>query len=256
VNQGRRSHYDQRDLAAVSVLALTALTAVALDLHPLLRVVLAVPLVLFLPGYAILSALAPARPLEAIERVLVSLGLSFAVTIVVGILLALTPVRLSALSWAITLAGLTLAGCAIAWVRRVRARIEGPRIPRLTSPPAAAALMLIAALIAGNALVGNSVGAVGQDEPAPEQLWMVPAASPGQIRLGMRAGPGGGEYALRLSSGGEVIQSYDLTLAEGEAWEQLVIVPEQAQGHALVARLYSATDGAELRFVFLQAPSP
>jgi hypothetical protein len=116
--------------------------------------------------------------------------------------------------------------------------------------------MLIAALIAGNALVGNSVGAVGQDKPAPEQLWMVPAGSPGEIRLGMRAGPGGGEYALRLSSGGEVMQTYELTLAEGEVWEQLVMVPEEAQHRALVARLYRATDGTELRFVFLQEPSP
>jgi hypothetical protein len=256
VNQLRRSHFDQRDLAAVSVLALIALAAVAFDLHPLMRMVLAVPLVLFLPGYAVLSALAPARPLEAVERVLVSLGLSFAATIVIGLVLALTPVRLSALSWAIALAALTLTGSAIAWVRRVRARIAGPQFPRLATPPAAAALMLIAALIAGNALVGNSVGAVGQDEPAPDQLWMVPAGSPGQIRLGMRAGPGGGEYALRLSSGGEVIQTYELSLAEGEVWEQSVILPVEAQDRALVARLYRATDDTELRFVFLQEPSP
>jgi hypothetical protein len=256
VNQQGRNRFDQRDLAAVSLLALTALAAVALDLHPLLRVVLAVPLVFFLPGYAVLSALAPARPLEAIERVLVSLGVSFVVTIVAGILLALTPVRLSALSWAVTLTGLTLAGSVIAWLRRVRARIEGPHLPRLTSPPAAAALMLIAALIAGNALLGNSVGAVGQDNPAPEQLWLVPAESPDAVRLGMRAGPGGGEYDLRLSSGGEVIQSFDLTLAQGEVWERLVVVPEQARANALVARLNRATDGTELRFVFLQPPTP
>ncbi|MGH9422140.1 MAG: hypothetical protein ACRD3J_19340, partial [Thermoanaerobaculia bacterium] len=93
-----------------------------------------------------------------------------------------------------------------------------------------------------------------QDKPAPDQLWMVPAGPSGEVRLGMRAGPGGGNYAIRLSSAGDVIQSFELTLAEGETWERLVVVPAQDLQLALVARLYSGTDGAELRFVFLQPP--
>jgi hypothetical protein len=81
----------------------------------------------------------------------------------------------------------------------------------------------------------------------------VPAGE--EVRLGMRAGPGGGQYEVRLSSAGEVIQNFDLTLAEGEAWERLVVVPADARQHALVARLYRGTDGVELRFVFLQPPT-
>jgi hypothetical protein len=211
--------------------------------------------VLFLPGYALLNALTPGRSLDPIERVLVSLGLSFAATIVAGILLAVTPIRLSAISWALTLAGLTLAGSVIAWVRRARAGIQAPDIPRLTASRGAVALMLIAALIAGDALLGNSLEAAQQDKPAPEQLWMVPAGPADEVRLGMRAGPGGGNYSIRLSSAGNVIESFQLTLAEGETWERLVIVPAQTSQDALVARLYSATDGAELRLVFLQPPN-
>jgi hypothetical protein len=253
VNERRQGHFYQRDLAVVGVLALIALAAVFFELHPLLRVVFAVPLVLFLPGYALLSALAPARSLEPIERLLVSLGLSFAATIVAGLLLAMTPFRLSPLSWAVMLAGVTLVASAVAWLRRVRAGIEGPQFPRLAARPGALALMLVAALIAGDALLGNSLAAVQQDKPAPEQLWLVPAGE--EVRLGMRAGPGGGQYEVRLSSAGEVIQNFDLTLAEGEAWERLVVVPADARQHALVARLYRGTDGVELRFVFLQPPT-
>lgn len=56
------------------------------------RIVLALPVVLFIPGYCLIAALFPARPdLDLIERVALSFGLSIAVAPLIGLGLNYTP---------------------------------------------------------------------------------------------------------------------------------------------------------------------
>jgi hypothetical protein len=250
------AYLDQRDLALAGVIALAALAAVSLEVTPVLRVALAVPLVLFLPGYAVGAALLPSRSLEPIERFLVSLGLSFGLTILVGIALGLSPAGLGPLSWAVSLAGVTLVGCLVALARRVRARIAGPGFARPVVPLGGALLILLASVLLADVLLGARLVALQQEAPAPEQLWMLRGDAPEDVRLGVRAGPGGGEYTVRLSSAGELVQRFDLELAEGETWQTLASVPAEATRRPLVARLYRAGSEIELRFVVLQPESP
>ena len=78
---------------------LIILVAITLLLFPaaaftsgVLRIILGLPLVLFIPGYILLSALFPGRgSLSGIQRITFSIGLSIAVAIIIGIILNFTP---------------------------------------------------------------------------------------------------------------------------------------------------------------------
>ncbi len=62
-----------------------------------LRIILGLPIVLFIPGYILLSALFPNRgSLSGIERITFSIGLSIAVAVIIGVILNFTP-------WGITI---------------------------------------------------------------------------------------------------------------------------------------------------------
>lgn len=89
------------DVWIVLTLALTAIVAALLipeNLYPvvILRWVLGTIFVLFLPGYALTTAIFPQKELDSLEGIGVSLGLSLAVSPLVGLLLTFT-------SWGITL---------------------------------------------------------------------------------------------------------------------------------------------------------
>jgi uncharacterized membrane protein len=86
-----------------------------------LRVLLGVPVILFIPGYALIAALFPgAKDIDGIERVALSFGLSIAVVPLVGLALNYTPwgIRLDPIVVSLTL--LTLCLCILAQYRRAR----------------------------------------------------------------------------------------------------------------------------------------
>src|SRR3990170_4528829 len=81
------------DLVLVTLcsLALLAVVAAMPSLGPL-RIILGLPFVLFLPGYALMAALFPRKDdVDAIERIAISLGLSIAVVPLIGLALNYSP---------------------------------------------------------------------------------------------------------------------------------------------------------------------
>lgn len=85
-----------------------------------LRILFGVAMVLFIPGYALIAALFPARDdLDGIERVALSFGLSIAVVPLIGLALNYTPwgIRLDPILASLTL--FTFAMAAAAWYRRL-----------------------------------------------------------------------------------------------------------------------------------------
>ncbi|MCQ1535086.1 DUF1616 domain-containing protein [Methanosarcina sp. KYL-1] len=84
-----------------------------------LRTVLGLPMVLFLPGYALIAALFPAKKdLDGIERVALSFGLSIAVVPLIGLGLNYTPWGIRPLPILISLSAFTLLMCGLAYYRR------------------------------------------------------------------------------------------------------------------------------------------
>ncbi|HWQ48207.1 MAG TPA: DUF1616 domain-containing protein [Methanosarcina sp.] len=83
------------------------------------RNILGLPLVLFLPGYALIAALFPAKSdLDGIERVALSFGLSIAVVPLIGLGLNYTPWGIRLLPILTSLSIFTFIMCGFAYFRR------------------------------------------------------------------------------------------------------------------------------------------
>ena len=113
------------DLALVIFLTLLCIPFVLIP--PLnespVRIILGLPLVLFLPGYALIAALFIRKDdLDGIERVALSFGLSIAITPLLGLALNYTPFGIRLTPILIVLSVFTISLAIGAWVRRSRIR--------------------------------------------------------------------------------------------------------------------------------------
>jgi Protein of unknown function (DUF1616) len=242
------------DLLLIALIGIAAVVAVVLNLPVVLRLVLALPLVFFVPGYALVSALFPARPLPALERLLISVGASFAITILAGLVVARV-FGLSATSWTVTLALFGVVGAGLAWLRRTRSSDTRPTLQLPAISTRDALPVAVAALAAIAIVVGTRMIAAQQEAPPPAQLWLVPVADGSfDARLGVRAGPAGGTYAVQLTSAGVAVEQFDISLAPGETWETVVDLTAEERQRPIVGRLYEGGSELELRFVVLQPP--
>lgn len=87
----------------------------------ILRNILGLPLVLFLPGYALIAALFPAKSdLDGIERTALSFGLSIAVVPLIGLGLNYTPWGIRLLPILVSLSIFTFLMCGLAYFRRAQ----------------------------------------------------------------------------------------------------------------------------------------
>jgi hypothetical protein len=252
MSSGMQRVRDQQDLAAAAALAVAAVIAVVLDLPAALRLPLTLPLAVLLPGYGLLSALLPSSTLSAVERLIIAVGASIGITVLGGIVLALSPARLSPLSWGVMLAAVSLVAIGAAWLRRQRLGLTGSRFSRPQVPLAGGVLILVASVLLADVLLGARFIAAEQLSPAPEQLWILPTESAKQVRVGMQAGAGGGDYLVRVSSAGDTVAQYELELRQGEQWQTELRVTAEQRAGPLVARLYAEGSENELRFVVLQ----
>ncbi|RXA19730.1 DUF1616 domain-containing protein [Methanosarcina sp. MSH10X1] len=87
----------------------------------MVRNALGLPFVLFLPGYALIAALFPAKSdLDGIERVALSFGLSLAVVPLIGLGLNYTPWGIRPLPILVSLSTFIIIMCGIAYFRRIK----------------------------------------------------------------------------------------------------------------------------------------
>lgn len=238
------------DLYAVIVIAgLSAVLAMAMPADSIGRLICALPLVFFLPGYAITAALVPLRSYRNAERLLFSLGLSVAATVLSGLILNLTPWGLRTTTWAITLAVIVLLASVIAWLRRrpdtadTSRQIE--RHPKLRFRDGF--LMGLAVLVMGAAVGLTRLPVAPNGVAGYTQLWMIPA-NPGNssdFRLGFTSKEfTETSYRLQVSVGGQVVQEWpELSLKPGETWETTIKLPSDQFGSGSIeADLYKLND--------------
>ena len=122
---------DLKIMAAWTVLAIAFIYLPVISESPL-RIIFALPVVLFIPGYALIAALFPgSAEIGHIERLALSFGLSIAVVPLIGLALNYTPwgIRLDPI--VISLAIFTAAMLLIGHYRRALLPQEGQYVPPL-----------------------------------------------------------------------------------------------------------------------------
>jgi len=208
---------------AAAVLLGIAAAAVLLQPPALFRISLTLPLVLVLPGYAIVEALSTRRR-RGSERVVFTLGASLSVAVLAGFLLDALPWGLRAESWLVALGGVTAIGLVLASARR-RATTDPPP-PLLRRPVARWRAVVVTALAVAAAVLALVVareGAVDQPQAGFTRLWIQggPTEGTGVVRLGVESGElGETSYALHLEVAGRIKQIWSpIVLQPGERRE-------------------------------------
>ena len=113
-----------KDFDLALVIFLTLLCILFVLIPPLneisaVRIILGLPLVLFLPGYSLIAALFPRKDdLDAIERIALSFGLSIAIVPLIGLALNYTPFGIRLLPILTVLSIFTISLAMGAYVRR------------------------------------------------------------------------------------------------------------------------------------------
>lgn len=234
-----------RDLLALVGLGVAGLVVwlllPATGLSAGLRALIWLPLAACGPGYALTAALFPRTEVGRAERLLLSVGLSFATLILGAIALAQLGVTLTLDVWAALVETVVSAGCLIALLRRSSDGAPRAPLPRLTQRQwvffgLAGLLGLTALALAGTPLAATNV----QGYTA---FWMLPAgdADAPQLQLGAESAEltivsYRVEVSVGTGSAGEVAR---LTLAPGEKWEATYAIPEALRGQGVIAaRLY------------------
>lgn len=91
----------------------------------LVRVVISLPVVLFLPGYSLIVTLFPRRDdLGGMERVALSFGLSIAVVTLLCLVLNYTPLGIALITILTSISTFTISLSLVAWVRRMNLPTE------------------------------------------------------------------------------------------------------------------------------------
>jgi uncharacterized membrane protein len=234
------------DIALVAAAALVCAAGVLVDAMPtVLSVAFALPLVLVLPGYALVEALGGAS-LDALRRLVLALALSIATDVVLALVLDRFPFGLTARSWAVGLAATTCAATVVALRRRTpddrRARTIGGLRPRLVD---------VAALVVAAVIVTITVAVARTPLPATgaqgyTMLWLTRGKGPATVRVGVQSGElRTTTYRLVVRAGRRVVYRRPaLRLAPGRRVVEATRLPRAGAGAPgpVAATLYRAGD--------------
>lgn len=155
-----RGHRDLLVLVAVAVVCALGTLIAPVEA---LALVFAVPLALFLPGYAIALAALARRDIEGLQMALIGVGLSLTVLVLGALLLNFVPGGLSWGSWALLLVLTTIAASRAAAIRRLPADAAGRSGFRLQRPAAPAVAALVLAFLIASAAVALAFVPVSAD---------------------------------------------------------------------------------------------
>ncbi|MGO4684334.1 hypothetical protein [Hyphomicrobium sp. 2TAF46] len=234
------------------ICATLALATLASPLLPdLMRIPVAVPMVLFVPGFVATKIAFPGQPLD-LERLALAVGVSLAMTVLSGFALHLAAM-LNATGWSIVIGGITLLLLPFA----VWSDPSGQKFPAFDKRQKRS--FCGAALLAVSALVLAGYGYLQHIEFRFTELWMVPA--------------GGSLYAVGFANKEQKRASYDLdivskdgviaswngiALANGETWIRVIDLPIKTNRETeqrFTARLHNRADPvAEIEKVWVSIP--
>jgi uncharacterized membrane protein len=233
-----------RDLTIAAVAAVLCALVAALVPVELIRVIAALPLTLYLPGFALVAASFDGEDLPPLKRVTIEVGASLILLVLAAFVLNVFPFGLTTASWAVLLTLLVVVGCA--WAARGRGRAEPAQRPSFAAivRPTTRSFVMVGAAV----LIGAASIALAQ-KPLPAKhadgytaLWMLPTdADEEALVVGVQSNEQhSAAYRLRISLGGESqSRTYRVKLDPGEERTFKVEVPEGSSGRTrAVASLY------------------
>ncbi|CAA2139137.1 DUF1616 domain-containing protein [Hyphomicrobium sp. ghe19] len=237
--------------------ALCAMLAVLLlassFLPDAVRVLVAVPMVLLVPGYVATKVAFPGEPLD-LERLVFAVGVSLAVTVLIGFILHVGHM-MNVAGWSLGLGGLTLFMLPFAkWCAS-----EPAPLPVLSG--AQKLSLTFGSLLAVSAVLLSGVGYRQHREFHFTELWMVPTQTAPTYCLGItNQEQSAMRYDLEVVSPNAVIASWnDIPLAAGATWQrdiQLPIMRNASVEQRFTARLYKhAEPAAVMQRVWASIPS-
>jgi uncharacterized membrane protein len=239
------------DILAVIVLTIVAVTLVFTVTPANMPVrILALPLVLVLPGYALTSAFVAKRAFGITERLVFSLGLSLVLVILGGFVLNLIPSGLHSGSWAILLGCITLGASVVTLVRR---RGQGKstssmlEFNNLGFTFRQGLLLSLATVIVGGAIAVSIIGAERQPYAGFTQLWILPASganAKNSVLLGVKNMENTNmNYLLDVNVDGKLVKMWrSIDLQSNGNWQVTLVIPQAKHGSSTLveAMLYRA----------------
>lgn len=245
---------NQKILIAIVILTLLLFPAVALT-SGALRITLALLLVLFFPGYTLLSAFFPkGDSLGRVERIAFSFGLSMAITILIGVILNYTLWGISLYPSLISITLFILTTAVVAWYRQralppdqlfsVTINISLSRWGKMTSLDKALSLSLVVALLIALGSLGYVIAVpkqeqkftefyiLGVDGKAENYSKQVVLGEPVELIIGIVNHEGVGmNYRVDIRING--IENKEIrtkALANEEKWEEIISVVPPSSG--------------------------
>ncbi|HEY2334100.1 MAG TPA: DUF1616 domain-containing protein [Solirubrobacterales bacterium] len=230
-----RGHKDLRSVIAATFACGVLALVLPIDL---LRLVFALPLTLFFPGYALSAAIFARDPIDRAKLLLLSVGASLAILALGGLLLNFTG-GLQAGTWALLLVLVVFAASRAAALRRPPAGTTALALPRMRLSALTAAVLAVAALSAAGAFALAFIPLPAKHAIGYTELWLQPLDS------GVRVGVGSDEqermaYRLRVSfrrGRASVIRRFALQPGESHLL-QLAAEPAGANRVPVVVALY------------------
>jgi uncharacterized membrane protein len=218
------------DLLISILLSLIMLVLAAFNFYPtVLRVILAALFVFALPGYVLTAALFPNQEISRLERLLYSVGLSLAVTIIGGLALNFTPWGLRLSAWGVLLPLVTLIGSLAALLRRRKAPASKPAAVhfRLTLHQG---LMFGLAGLVGVAAIGLArLPSLPFDSQGYTSLWMLQGqqSQSNTLVIGIHSQEfAPTQYRLVVTLDGKPFLDWrDIQLDPGQQWQRTVPMP-------------------------------
>jgi len=233
-----------RDLEWSSTAAVACALVAALVPWEILRIVAALPLTLFLPGYAIVAVAFGSSELAPPKRLTLSVGVSLMVLVLGALVLNVFPFGIRTASWAVLLALVVVAACRGAALRRGRPQPRRKsRSPLAGYRPSwgAVAMLAAAVVLAGAALVLAQKPLSAKHAEGFTALWMLPTDSrEDAVRVGVVSSEQDpASYRLTIEVGKSQSHDYRVDLDPGEEESFEVEVPRAPGSRRhVVASLY------------------
>ncbi len=248
-----------------------------------LRVVFALPLLLFLPGYALICTIFPKKSeLSGIERFTLSIGLSIAITVFDGFAISVTPWRFRPMPIVFSLSAITTFFVLVATLVRLRISSneryyfdfstisEFIRSIREDKEPASDIEKALIIALIGSIIIASGMfiyakltfkeerftalyilGKGGKAENYPTELYLL---EPTPIIVGVENYEHAlVNYTLQVKLGGYLLHEQRITLKHGEKWEDKVNVTPKHVGKRMKLEflLYKENNPSVYRSVHL-----